>query len=157
MKYGFDGTSVKKEWEAPAVYRSNPKKPRPDFWGCFARSALFAVTDTAARVVTSFIDQSCEGLAMECDGERFLLCNVTYVVSALDQKRSRHKKDMPDWIDEYVFHAHRLDYSLFKIPETAMSEILCVEGLVSPEDEFKATVENHGLRGLKFVRLWSGG
>jgi hypothetical protein len=157
MKFRFDGAPIGNNWEAPSSYRANPKKPTPDFWGCFSNLAVFAVIQTAARKVVTFLDQSCEGLPMECDDDKLLLCNVTCVVNGLDTKKSRHKEGMPDWIEEYVFHPHRFEYSLFKIPETAMSEILCVEGLAAPEDEFKGTVEKHGLKGLKFKKIWSGG
>jgi hypothetical protein len=113
------------------------------------------VTLRAATDLVTFIDQSCEGLPLKCDGEDFLVCNVTCVVSALDQKQSSHKEGLPHWIDNYVFHPHRFEYSLFKIPETAMREILCVEGLAAPEAEFKGAVEKHGLKGLNFKQIWT--
>ena len=156
-KYRFDGTSVRNDWEPPSIYRANPKKPTPDIWGCMPFGAVFAVTLKAATELVTFIDQSCEGLPMECDGDRLLVCNVTCVVNALNKKQSRHKRGLPHWIDEYVFHPHRFEYSLFKIPETAMSEVLCVEGLAAPEDEFKGVVEKNGLKGLEFKKIWSGG
>jgi hypothetical protein len=156
MKYRFDGTPIGNDWEPPAAYRANPKKPKPDIWGCMSFGAVFAVTQKVATAVVGFMDQSCEGLAMECDGELFLICNVTSVVNALDTKKSRHKDGLPHWIEEYVFHVRRFEYSLFKIPETAVSEILCVEGLGDPEDEFKGTVEKLGLKGVKFEKIWTG-
>jgi hypothetical protein len=155
MKFRFDATSIGKDWEPPSTYLANPKKPKPDLWGCFSNLAVFAVTQMIAREIVTFLDQSCEGLPMECDGAKFLLCNVTCAVNALDHKQSRHKEGLPHCIEEYVFHPHRFEYTLFKIPETAMSEILCVEGLAAPEDEFKGMVEKHGLKGLKFTKLWS--
>ena len=44
--------------------------------------------------------------------------------------------------------------SLFKIPELHKSEILTVEGLLAPEDEFKYNVEQKGLKGLIFEQIW---
>jgi len=157
MKYRYDGTTINDAWEPPSVYRGNPQKARPDIWGCMSFGAVMAVPLGVATQLVGFIDESCEGLPLECDGEKFLLCNVTCVVNALDQQKSRHKEGLPHWIEEYAFHPHRFEYSLFKIPETAMGEILCVEGLTSPEDEFKGTVEKYGLKGLKFKKVWSGG
>lgn len=156
MKFRFDGTATGNDWERPSAYRANPKKPKPDFWGCFTNPSIFALSQKSAPQVVTFLDQSCECLPLECDGDKFLVCNVTCVVNALDQKQSRHKEGLPHWIEEYVFHPRRFEYSLFKIPETAMSEVLCVEGLLAPEDEFKGTVEKLGLKGLKFKRIWSG-
>jgi hypothetical protein len=157
MKHRLDGTSVRNDWEPPSIYRANPMKQKPDIWGCMLFGAGFAVSLNAAKALVTFIDQSCEGLPMECDDERFLFCNVTCVVNALDKKQSKHKDGLPHWIEEYVFHPHRFEYSLFKIPETAMSEVLCVEGLAAPEDEFKGMVEKLGLTGLNFKKVWSGG
>jgi hypothetical protein len=156
MKYRYDGNAVQNEWDPPSVYRGNPQKAKPDIWGCMSFGAVMAVTLNAATELVTFLDESCEGLPLECDGEKFLVCNVTCVVSALDQKQSQHKEGLPHWIEEYVFHRHRFEYSLFKIPETAMSEILCVEGLAAPEDEFKGAVEKLGLNGLKFNKIWTG-
>jgi hypothetical protein len=155
-KYRFDGSSIESEWTPPSSYCANPKKARPDFWGCFANAAIFAVPLEVAPKVITFLDQSCETLPFEADCGKFLLCNVTCVVNALDKKRSHHKKGLPHWINKYAFHANRFEYSLFKIPETAMSEVLCVEGLADPFDEFKGRVEKEGLKGLRFKKLWSG-
>ena len=44
MKYRYDGTSVKTNWEPPSVYRANPKKAKPDIWGCMSFGAVIAVT-----------------------------------------------------------------------------------------------------------------
>jgi hypothetical protein len=65
MKYRYDGTSVKNEWEPPSVYRANPKKPKPDIWGCMSFGAVVAVTLKAGTELVTFIDQSCEGLPLE--------------------------------------------------------------------------------------------
>ncbi len=157
MEFRYDGTSLRNQWKPPSAYRGNPQMPKPDIWGCMSFGAVLAVTPKAAADLVTFIDQSCELLPLECDGEEVLICNVTCVVSALDRKRSRHAEGLPHCIEEYVFHSHRFEYSLFKIPETAMSEVLCVEGLVAPEDEFKGTVEKLCLTGLRFTELWSGG
>ncbi|MCC7420138.1 MAG: hypothetical protein IT428_07660 [Planctomycetaceae bacterium] len=157
MVHRFDGTSIKDAWVPLPLYLANPMKPEPDIWGYSPYRTVLAVAPKAATELCTFIDQSCEGLPMECDGMNLLLCNVTCVVNALDRKKSKHKEGLPHWIDEYVFHPNRFEYSLFKIPETAMSEVLCVEGLSAPHDEFKGRVEMLGLKGLIFQKLWSGG
>jgi hypothetical protein len=157
MQYRYDGTTINDAWKPPSVYRGNPQKPRPDIWGCMSFGAVMAVTLMTATELVKFLDESCECLSLECDGEKFLLCNVTCVVDALDKRKSRHAEGLPHWIEEYAIHPRRFEYSLFKIPETAVGEILCVEGLAGPDDEFKATVEKRGMKGLKFKKLWSGG
>jgi hypothetical protein len=117
--------------------------------------SFFAVSAKVAHDLCLFIDESCELLPFQLDHLSLLVCNVTCVVSALDEKKSRHKPEMPDWIDEYVFHPNRWEYSLFKIPQTSIKEVLCVEGLADPEDEFKGAVEKLGLKGFEFRKLWS--
>jgi hypothetical protein len=156
MQYNFDGSEIGASWQKPSTYRSNPKKPQPDFWGCFANPAVFAVTPEAAKLIVTFLGQSCECLPIEpAKGRKLFLCNVTCVVEALDEANSPHKEGLPHWIEKYVFHRNRFEYSLFKIPATAMSEVLCVEGLADPNHEFKGTVERHALKGLKFEKIWS--
>jgi hypothetical protein len=60
-------------------------------------------------------------------------------------------------IEEHQFHAIRFSEStVFKIPETAMAEILTVSGLKDPEDEFESVVEDEGLEGILFEKVWSG-
>jgi hypothetical protein len=62
----------------------------------------------------------------------------------------------PIRIVRYAFHEDRMpESSIFKIPETGRSEILCYEGARDPEDEFKPFVERNGITGLKFTELWS--
>ena len=42
MKYRYDGTSVKSEWEPPSVYRADPRKKKPDIWGCMSFGAVMS-------------------------------------------------------------------------------------------------------------------
>lgn len=90
----------------------------------------------------------------EYEGRKLFLFNTTNVISCLDKKKSVYDHEAPSLIEKYVFHAKRLNFSLFKIPETAGGEMLTVEGLASPEDEFKPIVEKMGLKGLIFEKIW---
>ncbi|MBI3410899.1 MAG: hypothetical protein HY040_21405 [Planctomycetes bacterium] len=156
MRYAFDGNEIGDAWNSPLAYCANPQKTKPDFWGCFSMSHVFAVTNECRVSLTKFFDQSSEMLPLTVEEQTNLwLCNLTCVVNALDKSQSIHKPGLPSWIEKYVFHAKRFEYSLFKIPETAKGEVLCVEGLAAPEDEFKGAVQKHGLKGLVFQKLWS--
>ena len=154
-KRDFDGTPINRlNWRTPSTfYIANPRMPEPEFWG-FSNLSIFAVPVDAAAKIVKFLDQSCQTLPIRVGRKHLLLCNVTYVVNALNKSRSRNERGLPHWITQYAFHAGRLDFSLFKIPQTALTEILCVEGLGDPEDDFKGTVERLGLTGLKFIKLW---
>jgi hypothetical protein len=155
VKPRFDGRPIGEEWHSPELYVRHPLLEKPDIWGALGFSHTFAFEEWATDVVQTFLDQAGEQLPLSYENRKLVLLNVTYVLNCLDHKRSRFVANMPHMIDEYVFYADRLDYSLFKIPETRMSEMLCVEGGAAPEAEFKAMVEQHGLRGLRFERIWA--
>jgi hypothetical protein len=86
--------------------------------------------------------------------------SVTTCINCIDQERKewtvgpRMGKRMHS--QRYVFHHDRFSESpLFKIPETYRGEVLLVEGLHDPEEEFRYLVEQAGLKGLIFEELWS--
>lgn len=155
MQYRFDGSAIGEAWQPPAVYSPYPTKQEGDFWGCFSNRSVFCVSEDAAPSIVTFLDQSCEVLPLPLGDRKLLMCNVTFVLNCLDEDKSRHKPGLPHWIEEYAFHPQRFEYSLFKIPQSSMSEVLCVEGLIGGDDGFKATVDRLGLRGLRFQELWS--
>jgi hypothetical protein len=117
----------------------------------------FVFEDQAAANVQLCLDQAGQQFKLPFEGRKLIVLNVTYVIDCLDKKKSEQEPGVPQMIHKYVFHADRLDYSLFKIPETRHGQILTVEGLASPNDEFKPLVEKYGLKGLRFEKLWSTG
>ncbi len=153
MKYEFDGSKISEFWKPPEVYSPYPLKKEGDFWSCFTGS--FAVTPEAALLISKFLEQSCELLPLPLENKLLQVCNVTHIVDCLDEILSLHKPGIPGWFDEYVFLPGRFKHSLFKIPQTCLAEIFCVEGIADPEDEFKWTVEKLGLTGLEFREIWS--
>src|SRR5262245_17096615 len=89
MKHRYDRTVIRKAWKPLSTYHANPKKPAPDVWCCMSFGAVFAVRTNVAQQIVSFLDQSCETLPLKSENGKFLLCNVTCVVKALDKKHSR--------------------------------------------------------------------
>ena len=154
-KYAFDGTPVADKWEPPKCYVPFPTRPEADFWGCFLRNDLFAAARHTADIVGTFVDQSCEALPLPLSDRELMIFNVTHVLNCLHTENSQYDPELPHIIDVYAFHEARFTHSLFKIPQTRMSEVLCVEGLASPDDEFKGVVKSHGLTGLRFEEIWS--
>lgn len=149
----FDGFPVGNAWQPLEMYVRQPTRKKPDIWGL---ANTLAFEPHAREILQLCLDQSGEQLKLPFEGRELIVLNVTYVIDCLDKDASDYDPDLPHMIDEYVFHQDRLDYSLFKIPETRMSsEILTVEGLASPDDEFKPLVEKHGLKGLRFKKLYS--
>lgn len=160
----FDGTPIGDKWHAPAVYAPSPNLMEPDIWNCFLHRHVFAFNEKAGHVLQTFLDQATlptttgEQLALYFRGKKLIVLNVTYVLNCLDSEHSKSASHLrPRWITEYVFIPGRFEYSLFMIPETQGSELLTVEGLAAPEEEFKPMVEKHGLKGLRFEKLWWDG
>ena len=144
---------VEGKWEKLEVYVRQPTLKKPDIWQL---ANTLALEDKAAAKVQLCLDQAGQQFQLPFAGRKLIVLNVTYVIDCLNKKKSEYDPDLPHMIDKYVFHADRLDYSLFKIPQTQHGEILTVEGLASPDDEFKPLVEQHGLKGLRFEELWMG-
>ncbi len=101
-----------------------------------------------------------EILPLPFNGHEYGILNITDCVNCLDDVRSEWVlgKDTGKRIriERYVFFPDRFSEStLFKIPETRRGQLLTVEGVADPEQEFKPTVEKLGLTGLKFEPLWS--
>lgn len=154
--FQFNGEKVKAEWPTPRVRSTNTNLREGDFWGCFGNPSLFALSMIRTREIVSFIDQSCEVLPVTFEDERDLaICHVTYVLNCLDVPGSRFSPSEPKRLEKYVFKPHRFSRSLFRIPQTRESEILCVEDHVARCGEFKGTIETHRLKGLRFEKLWS--
>lgn len=150
--WSFDGKSHSHDWEPLEMFVREPMLDKPDIWQVFK---TFAFEQCAVEIVQSCLDQTCEQLKLPFDNRVLIVPNVTYVLNCLDKEHSEYDEDLPHIIDRYVFHEDRLDYSLFKIPETCLNEILTVEGISASENEFKPLVEKHGLKGLKFKPIWT--
>lgn len=154
-QYDFDGNPVADKWNPPPVYSPHPTLPAGEFWGYCVRSGVFALTMDAATSLNSLLNGACELLPFTVeDGPELLLCHVTNVVDCLDSEESSHKPGIADWITKYVFNAGKLRGSLFKIPETGLTEVYCLE-CTNNKEGFKSTVERLGLKGLIFRKLWS--
>jgi hypothetical protein len=148
----FNGLPIEGKFEKLELYVRQPTLKRPDIWEL---ATTLAFEDSAAAKVQLCLDQAGQQFKLPFENRKLIVLNVTYVINCLDKKQSDFDPDLPHMIDKYVFHGDRLDYSLFKIPETMHAEIFTVEGLASPDDEFKPLVEKYGLKGLRFEEVWS--
>jgi hypothetical protein len=149
----FDGYPVEGKFEKLKMYVRQPTLKKPDIW-LIANTLAFE--DEAAAEVQLCLDQSGQQFKLPVDDRKLIILNVTYVIDCLDQEKTElADPDLPFMIDKYEFHADRLDYSLFKIPQTMRGEILTVEGIAHPNEEFKPLVEKYGLKGLRFEEIWS--
>lgn len=147
----FDGKSVGGRWKPLEVYVRETTLKKPDV---YALMHTFAFEEAAAKKVQVCLGPSCEQFRLPFEDRHLILINVTHVIDALDKKKSVFDPDLPHVIDAYAFRADRLDHSLFKIPQTALSDIYTVEGLGSPDEEFKPLVDKLGIKGLCFAEVW---
>jgi hypothetical protein len=146
------------KWKAPEIYIQNPKREQGNF--LHLCSGAFVTDSLAADRLRIILEIAGELLPFAHDGSPFFLLNVLECVNCLDDQSTEWVKGKTTGakirILKYHFDRGRLSEStLFKIPETAASEVLCVEGIKDPEDEFKAQVEASGFKGLMFEKLWS--
>src|SRR5262249_36965515 len=98
-----------------------------------------------------FFEQSGEMLPFTDKGRQFFAFNCTNSINALDRSKTVFSATQTS-IDDYAFVATRFHFSLFSVPES--NELLAVEGLSAPHDEFKGFVEQQKLTGLLFEELW---
>lgn len=122
---------------------------------CGATHAL-AFNPSIRPKVQTFLDQAGQQFEIPLsDGTVMIGLNVTNACNVLNKADSSFGEDDSKSIEQYVFHARRLNYSLFKLPETRFSELLCVQGIRAACDEFRPTVSRKRISGLKFDLLWS--
>jgi hypothetical protein len=151
------GERINHKWAPPGFHIANPKGKTGHFFG-FCGAGAFAIRKelltrgAGGYPIGTFLDQGGEDyLPFKYKGGHYLGYNCTNCLSALDEEKSVFGKD--GRVKKYVFHRSRFMFSLFTIPETR--ELLCVEGLMVPTDEFKGVVEASHLQGLIFEELWS--
>ena len=153
----FDAMPKSDTWVPPSVYIERPKLKKGNFFDFWSTASL-VVDETTSEKLEPLLELSGELLPLPHENAMYYVLNVTECINALDRQETKWQYE-PDTIpiEHYVFHPDRLfcGSSLFKIPETCNYEILTVEGIKDPDDEFKGRVERLKLKGLIFQELWS--
>jgi hypothetical protein len=154
----FGGKPYPKKPRKLTLLLDKPKLPRPDFLGRGYKA--FACNERAADALGDLFRASAEMLPATVKGERepHHLINVTRLLpKALHKAKSTFDGRR---LQQPAFHPAALegDVSLFKITQDYGSRIYCVERIGRAADgEFKALVEQHGLKGLAFKLVWTDG
>lgn len=139
-------------WIPPSVYIYKPRHKAGDFYNFDWNTVITNPRATVA--LYSHLIGAGELLPIFYQDEQFTLLNVLQCFDCLDHSLSERQ---PGHYIKYVFQSNQLaqvQSTIFKIPQTRQSEVLVVEGLRSPEEEFRYTVETAGLKGLLFTELW---
>jgi hypothetical protein len=148
----MDCTSKATNWISPPVYIYKPRHKAGDFYNFDWNSVITSPRATAA--LHSHLIEAGELLPLFYQDDQFAVLNVLQCVDCLDHSLSERQ---PGHYTKYVFRSNQLaqvQSTIFKIPQTRQSEVLVVEGLKAPEEEFRYTVEKSGLKGLLFTELW---
>ncbi len=159
--FTFDGMPRISNWAAPPVFILDPKLKRGNFLSFQLMGGGAFIADAKAVSATQeFFEMAGEMLPLPYEDEMFQVINITECINVLDQKGTKwhvhEKSGTKIYIESYAFHPRRFtESSLFKIPETCKTHIYTLERCGDPECEFKARVEQAGLTGLIFEKVWS--
>ncbi len=148
----MDCTPKASIWTSPSVYIYKPRHKAGDFYN-FDWNTLIT-SPRATTTLYSHLIEAGELLPLFYRDDQFTVLNVLQCVDCLDHSLSEKQ---PGHYIKYVFQSDQLaqvSSTIFKIPQTRQSEVLVVEGLRAPEEEFRYTVEMAGLKGLVFTELW---
>ena len=156
--FKMDCVSKLSSWRPPEVYIHNPKLEKGNFFHLC--SGGFVVDSYAAGRLRTVLELAGELLPLTHEGHQYYLLNILECVNCLDANTTEWVMGKTSGakirVMKYQFNADKISEStLFKIPETASAEMFCISGLKDPEDEFKWQVENSGLKGLVFEKVWS--
>mgnify|MGYP001773483530 CR=1 FL=1 len=158
FKLRMDCVPVADKWDPPPVFIFKPKHKKGDFFQF--NSDILITSPRATEVLRTHLEMAGELLPLPYQGQEFTVLNVTECINCLDYQNTEWMYDEQSgvalWPTKYAFLSNRFTESmLFKIPETSRSEILVVEGLHEPNEEFRAVVQQAGLEGLIFEEIWS--
>ena len=98
----------------------------------------------------------------EDNGEEFYVLNPLACFNCLNRAMTK-LRTTPDGktvvqIFNYAFHPNRIGgESVFRIPETHLTELYASSGVISPDEEFYHQYQANGFSGLKFNKLWAEG
>jgi hypothetical protein len=150
----FDGMPLEENWQPPTLVADDPTLEAPDVWACFGRTDVYAFTENAFAELIQFLDEAGETLPADVDGRKVWLLNVTRGINCLKRSSCEFDPNDPAVITNYIFHTDRVVPSLFKIPETRATDLLCGGHVVASVDEFQTVFEELDLTGLRFDRIW---
>ncbi len=155
--FTFDCRSKIHEWLSEGWYIYNPIDASSNFYSIPAATLIFDEAVYESDLYT-LLEKSGEVLPVTIDDRYYYFLNVTACINTLNKEKTTHFL-YPDGskgrLKDYVFLPKRIGGNpLFKIPETRKTEVLCFEGVVDPQDEFKYTYDKLGLTRLEFVEIY---
>lgn len=149
----FDGTPLAHEW-TPLEITAVDEDDELAVLGDHALLGTIPVfSEPAVSILSDFLEQNGELLPLVYSRGRYFAYNVTTVVNALDEDRSklvRFSTGRVMSIEEYVFKQEALsDRPIFKIPELPRAYVFVT-------DIFVERVRAGALHGFDFLPVWDG-
>jgi hypothetical protein len=149
----FHGRAKAAMWVPPPVYSPTLSLKAPDIW---TLNGALVFPPEALAVLDDVLSKAGELLPLPFEGETWHVFNIVHTTNCLNEEATTWLMNGEHRVraQKLAFHEHRLpEPTLFTVPQASV-RTLCIQGLVSPEDDFKAVVEDNGLTGLEFELLW---
>jgi hypothetical protein len=151
----FNGKPASSLWEIPPIFILHPKLKRGDFYGFEHKIAL---SQHAFDFLHDLITPYAELLPLIYQNTNYYALNTINFKSLLDYDKTVwrvNESGERGSVKKFAFNESLLpENMLFKVPE-AIAYNFVVEINNDPATEFKARVENAGLKGLIFTEEWS--
>lgn len=153
----FDCNERLKDWGGLDVYVQNPKKPVKNFFSM--PSGILVFDKQVLNACESIFEMAGEILPIQVErGPELYILNILECMNGLDYENTQwdyYDDGTKGRILKYAFHEERVknESTLFKIPETAKTDIFCFSGLKDPKDEFYHIYHDNNFSGLIFEEI----
>jgi hypothetical protein len=145
----FDGSRKLATWVPMPVRCSYPERADFDII-LFSGVASLIITSKTRDVLDRFFSvDNIELLPLSFEAQQFFIVNILGITACAEEVPAAQ----PGSHKNLIFFPEQIKRPIFKL--TPHGSIYVVEKTGDPATEFKAAVEHHGLRGLRFKRIWS--
>lgn len=150
---GFE-TSYR-DWPRPNCEWAGLKTKKPTF-PFFAKGAI-AMSSATFDACEEVFSHAGIQLGLTVSGENWIVLNVTDICNALDRRLSQFRDPDEEGtivVSKYVIRTARINENVFKLPETATSEVLTYTKSDRPaEFQLKKMYDLHAMTGLIFEEV----
>lgn len=151
----FNCTRKGAKWQPLRVEVVDPAHAPGDFYHLCPGALVLG--RRATEELADLVERSGELLPITCGSERLMVLNVLECRNVLDRTTTvweyGESTGLPIRIVQYGFREEIVGEGIFKVPETAKSEVLVATGMGGLRDEFVDRVVTSGLTGLAFEEL----
>lgn len=156
-RFRFDCEPKKDTWEDILFYVHNPKTKPKNFYSTSGGCLVF--DEKTLELCRNVFEMSGEIIPIQIErGPKLYILNILECMNGLDYDNTvwdYYKDGTKGRILKYAFHKERVinESTIFKIPETAKTDIFCFADTKDREDEFYHIYHDNGLTGLLFEEI----